>query len=211
MILLGSIVSGLAYEGRTGEAYSPLNHFVSELGDAPYAARAWAFNVGLFVGGLLLTAFMLGVAAQMRGWFRYVFGLAGLVTGISGTLVGLMPMSADLDAHLTVAMTFFNVGMVTTVLFSLYVLLSRQGGFSKWMALPGCLTGLSFFSLLYLVEPLVPEDQRGRPLSEVLETLLWNRPTVWQTAIVEWVVVLAVLGWVLAVSLYLRRMAYGEP
>jgi hypothetical membrane protein len=211
IILLGSIVSGLAYEGRTGEAYSPLNHFVSELGDAPYAVCAWAFNVGLFVGGLLLTTFMLGVAAYMRGWFRYVFGLAGLITGISGMLVGLMPMSADLDAHLTVAMTFFNVGMVTTVLFSLYALLLRQGGFPKWMALPGGVTALSFFSLLYLVEPLVPADQRGLPLSQVLETLLWNRPAVWQTAIVEWVVVLAVLGWVLAVSFYMCRMAYGGP
>ena len=211
MILLGSIISGLAYEGRTGEAYSPLNHFVSELGDAPYAVRAWAFNVGLFVGGLLLTAFMLGVAAYMRGWFRYVFALAGLITGTSGTLVGLMPMSADLDAHFAVAMTFFNVGMVTTVLFSLYALLLRQGVFPKWMALPGGVTALSFFSLLYLVEPLVPEDQRGLPLSEVLEALLWNRPHIWQTAIVEWVVVLAVLGWVLAVSLYVRRMARGGP
>lgn len=204
-IVLGCVVSGLAYEGRTGEGYSPLNHFVSELGDAPYAAAAWAFNGGLFVGSLLLTVFMLGLAAHMQGWFRYLFGIAGLVTGVSGALVGLLPMSADLDAHFAAAMTFFNVGLATTMLFSLYVLFSRQDTFSKWMALPGGITALSFFSLLYLVEPLVPEGQRDKPIAEVLETLLWNRPDVWQTAIVEWVVVLAVLGWVVSVALCLRR------
>ena len=209
-IVLGCLISGLAYKGRTGEGYSPLNHFVSELGDAPYAAADWAFNGGLFLGGLLLTVFMLGLAAHMQGWFRYPFGLAGLVTGVAGTLVGLLPMSGDLDAHFAAAMTFFNVGLGTTVLFSLYVLLARQKEFSKWMALPGGITAFSFFSLLYLVEPLVPEGQRDKPIAEVLETLLWNRPDVWQTAIVEWVVVLAVLGWVVSVSLYLWRTQNGE-
>jgi hypothetical protein len=159
------------------------------------------------VGGLSITVFMLGLAAHMRGWFRYLFGLAGLVTGVAGTLVGLLPMSADLDAHFAAAMTFFNVGLGTTVLFSLYVLFSRQDTFSKWMALPGGITAFSFFTLLFLVEPLVPEGQRDMPLAEVLEPLLWNRPDVWQTAIVEWVVVLAVLGWVVSVSLYLWRKA----
>jgi hypothetical membrane protein len=204
IILLGAIVSGLSYEGRTGEAYSPLNHFVSELGDTRYSARAWAFNAGLFVGGLLLTVFMLGVTARIRGWFRYVFGLAALVTGVSGTLVGLLPMGGGLESHAKAAMTFFNAGMATTILFSLYVLLYRGASFPRWIALPGGVTALCFFSLLYLVEPLIPEDQPDIPLSQALETLLWNRPAVWQTAIVEWAVVLAVLGWVTLVSLYLH-------
>ena len=91
LILLGAIASGLSYQGRTGEPYSLLNHFVSELGDTRYAARAWAFNAGLLLGGLLLTVFMLGVTARVRGSFRYLFGLAALITGVAGTLVGLLP------------------------------------------------------------------------------------------------------------------------
>jgi hypothetical membrane protein len=207
LILLGSLVSGFSYRGRTGEPYSPLNHFVSELGDARYAPRAWAFNAGLFLGGLLLTVFMLGVTARIRGWFRYPFGAAALITGVAGTLVGLLPMGNGLESHAAAAMTFFNAGMATTILFSLYVLLWQESSFSRWLALPGAITAFSFFSLLYLVEPLIPEDQPDMPLTEALEALLWNRPVIWQTAIVEWIVVLAVLGWVLAVSLYLRRMA----
>jgi hypothetical protein len=69
---------------------------------------------------------------------------------------------------------------------------------------------LSFFSLLYLVEPIVPEDQPDMPLSQALEALLWNRPAVWQTAIVEWVVVLAALAWLISVSLHLRQ-ATAKP
>lgn len=210
IIVLGSLVSGLSYRGRTDEPYSLLNHFVSELGDARYATRAWAFNAGLLLGGVLLTAFMLGVTARIRGWFRYPFGLAALVTGVAGSLVGLLPMGNGLESHATAAMTFFNAGMATTILFSLYVLLWRETSFSRWLALPGAITAFSFFSLLYLVEPLIPEDQPDMPLTEALEALLWNRPAIWQTAIVEWIVVLAVLGWVVAVSLYLRKAAPGQ-
>jgi hypothetical membrane protein len=201
LILLGSLVSGLAYEGRRGEAYSPLNHFVSELGNTRYAARAWAFNSGLFVGGLLLTAFMMGVTARIRGWYRYLFGGTALLTGVA--LVGLLPTSAGIERHFTAAMTFFYAGMATSMLFSLYVLLWRQSGFSRWLALPGGITAICFFSLLFLVEPIIPKDQPDLPLATAVETALWNRPEIWQTAIAEWLVVLAVLGWVLSVSLYL--------
>ena len=50
-IALGSLLTALAYHGRAGEAYSVLNHFVSELGEVGVAPLAWAFNTGLFLGG----------------------------------------------------------------------------------------------------------------------------------------------------------------
>ena len=100
---------------------------------------------------------------------------------------------------------FFNAGLATTVLFSLYLLFFRQARFPRWMALPGVVMALSFFSLLFLVEPIVPEGQPPEAIPAFLEGLLWDRPPIWQTAVVEWVVVLTVLGWVVAVALYLRR------
>lgn len=207
LILIGSLVSGLSYRGRTHELYSPLNHFVSELGNTRYAARVWAFNGGLFLGGVLLTVFMLGVTARIRGWYCYLFGLAALLTGIAGALVGLLPTRAGLERHFAAAMTFFYTGMATSALFAAYVLLWRQAGFSRWLAIPGGIAALSFLSLLYLVEPIIPEDQPNLSMEETLEALFWNRPAIWQTAIVEWIVVLTVLGWVLAVSLYMRQAA----
>ncbi len=47
IILLGALISALAYEGRNGQAYRFLNHFVSELGEVGVARLAWAFNGGL--------------------------------------------------------------------------------------------------------------------------------------------------------------------
>ena len=68
-------------------------------------------------------------------------------------------------------MTFFNAGMATTVLFSLYVLYWRQASFPKWMANPW-ITALSFFCLLFLVEPIIPKDQPDMPLWPSSEALL---------------------------------------
>ena len=89
---LGMLVAAFGYTGRTGERYSLLNHFISELGELAYSDLAWAFNGGLFLGGLLLTIFMLGTAVHLGGWFGYIFGLAGFITGVSGALVGIFPM-----------------------------------------------------------------------------------------------------------------------
>ena len=175
-----------------------LNHFVSELGEVAHSELAWVFNSSLIVGGALVTVYMLGLALCLHGWFRWVFGIAGLVTGVSGALVGCFPMD-DLGPHFRVAMTYFNGGMATAVLFSIYVLFFPQTMFPKWLALPGGVTALCFFSLLYLTEPMMPE---GEPL-EMVRVMLAQRPPVWQTAIIEWAVILSVLVWVLTVSVYL--------
>nr|MBN1229909.1 hypothetical protein [Anaerolineae bacterium] len=45
IILLGCLISGLAYTGRTGESYSLLNHFISELGELRYSELALVFNL----------------------------------------------------------------------------------------------------------------------------------------------------------------------
>lgn len=197
---LGMLVAALGYTGRTGENYSFLNHFISELGELAYSDLAWAFNGGLFIGGLLITIFMLGTAVYLGGRFGYLFGVVGFITGVSGALVGLFPMD-NLELHFAVAMTFFNMGMVTTVLFSVYVLFFPKSPFPKWMSIPGGITALSFFSLLYLVDPILPEDAGMEELSNALI----NRPEVWSTAVIEWLVGITVLAWVVIVSLYLWK------
>ena len=116
IIVLGSFITALGFQGRQGEAYSPLNHFISELGEIGVSRRAMVFNRCLFIGGLCLTIFMLGLAAHLGGWFSYVFGLVGVVAGISGALVGVFPMNMR-RWHSLVAVTFFNAGMVAAGLF----------------------------------------------------------------------------------------------
>lgn len=51
VILLGMVVAALPYRGYAGEGYSPLNHFISELGEIAASRLAWAFNLGIVLGG----------------------------------------------------------------------------------------------------------------------------------------------------------------
>jgi hypothetical membrane protein len=200
LLALGSLITALAYDGRTGESYSLLNHFVSELGEVGVSELAWLFNGALFIGGLCLTVFLLGLAAYMRaGWFSVTFGAVGLVTGVSGALVGIFPMT-NMAPHIRVAMTFFNMGLVATLIFSLYVLLSRQRRFPRWFLVPGLLATVFFAGFLYLPQP---DAQPSEGMLETALRLMANRPDVWPMAILEWGVIISILVWALVVSLYL--------
>lgn len=200
-IFVGALITALAYEGPSGEAYRFWNHFVSELGEVGVSRLAWVFNGGLIFGGVGVIVFMVGLARLIPGWFRYVFGIAGLATGISGTLVGVFPMNR-LQPHIQVAMQFFNMGLLTMTLFSLYVLFSRQRRFPRWFLIPGVLAVACFAAFLYF--PMPEDVSAGLPTTHGLIT---NRPDVWWLAIAEWSAVGAVLGWILIMSLYLWTQA----
>ena len=92
VIAIGSVVTALAYTGSKGQSYSPLNHFVSELGQLSVSRLAVVFNTSLIVGGVCFVVFILGLAAAGQGWLRYVYGLVGVIAGIGGALVGVFPM-----------------------------------------------------------------------------------------------------------------------
>jgi hypothetical membrane protein len=73
IFLLASVVAAFTYRGTLGESYSPLNHWVSELGEIGVSGLATIFNVGLILGGLALAVFMsaLGIVALsffVLGW-----------------------------------------------------------------------------------------------------------------------------------------------
>ena len=68
VILLGSLLSGLVYSGKSSEKYSILNHYISELGEIGVAKRAWAFNTGMIVGGTLFLPFIAGLGLSLSSW-----------------------------------------------------------------------------------------------------------------------------------------------
>ena len=198
VIVLGMILAAAAYEGSLGQAYSVANHFVSELGEIGVSRLALAFNAGLVLGGLGIAVFVAGFVSRLEGWFRWVVGPIGVVTGIFGSLVGVFPMNA-LAAHFIVANSFFYLGMVTMILFSVYVLVSRHRELPRWIAIPGMAAAAALFAFLFLagsIEQLV-NSQAPTPNLGV------NRPDVWVSALFEWVAVAAVLLWVATVAVLL--------
>jgi hypothetical membrane protein len=81
VILAGMLVAALPYRGYAGEGYSPLTHFISELGEIKASCLAWAFNLGLVVGGAGLAVFLLLLADRVtvRGHEKVPTGGLGKV------------------------------------------------------------------------------------------------------------------------------------
>lgn len=195
-IALGALLTALAYHGPAGDAYSVLNHFVSELGEVGVSAWAELFNASLIIGGLSLSVFMLGLAVLLGRWVGVLFGILGAIAGISGALVGFFPMN-DLPSHTAVALTFFNTGWIVTGLFALYVLLSRRRLFPRWLAISGVVATISF--IVFLNSP--------QPGNRVDLASPQTRPDVMAIAALEWLVIVSVLAWAALVSLSLWRMS----
>ena len=205
IILAGSLLAALFYRGRLGEAYNPLNHFVSELGEVGISSAAWAFNGGLLIGGVLLVIFLAGLGRRIGGWLGALFGAVGLACGICGTAVGAVPMN-NLLPHIFWARSFFNLGLGTMLFFSLIALLGRPG-LPRRLAIPGIAATAAFGAFLAIPQPTASAG--GDILAAVTAMLNAPRPAVWAPAIFEWLAVLAVLGWALSVALTLSGLRSG--
>ena len=199
-IAVGMLVSGLTYVGVEGQAYNPLNHFVSELGEVGVSDWAIAFNLGLVIGGIFNTIFMVYLASQIRHWVRYPLGMVGVVATVCGGLVGIFPMN-NLGPHILVALTFFDLGMVMAFLYSVVFLFKNIHPFPRWMAVPGFINALSFA----LFNNFPPAFEAELDFQDGMAGMLQNRPDLIPLALLEWVVVLGILIWVLILGIYLVR------
>jgi hypothetical membrane protein len=195
-IIFGSLITAFVYSGKIGEHYSFLNHFISELGEVGVSQWAVVFNISLLIGGLCITGFMLGTASLFNNIWGTIFGVMGLITGLSGSLVGIFPMN-NLEPHIVVAMWFFRAGLVSSAFFSLYVLFSKQNLFSRWTSIPAASISVITFIFLYVLEPVGTGEN---PLVLTVE-----RPAFWPNALLEWGIFIAIMVWVLVSSYDLYR------
>ena len=190
LVLVGVVVPAIVYQGRGGEAYSPCNHFVSELGEVGVSELAWLFNGSLVVAGVLMAAFLAFLGQQVGTWTGRAGALAGVVAGLGSSAVGLFPMN-DLHPHLRAAFTFFDGGLVAVALFTVAVLRDRRGRLPRWLVIPGAATGFAF--ALFLAWPYLagaPDLRMLDPGSGVI------RPACWGIALTEWGVLVSVLGFI---------------
>ncbi len=197
IIALGFLLPALAFTGLDGEAYNPLNHFVSELGEIGVSRLAFLFNWGLILGSLITTPFMVYMAFKLRSRLRWLLGATGLLATLFAALVGVLPMNYPAP-HLYVALTFFILGLLLTVLYTLVILISRHHPYPRWMSLPGLLFSILVLWLL-VWPPAIPADI---DLSQRMGGLLQTRPEIYPLAIIEWIVVLTILAWILATAIH---------
>ena len=206
VMFLGMLFPALVYSGRHGEVYRPLNHFVSELGELGVSELAWVFNWSLIVGGVLTTIFMIALSAEIRHCLRYPLGLLGVIATISGGLVGVYPMNY-MGPHIRFAMTFFNMGMLVSLLFSLVFLFLKRHPFPRWMAIPGLLNAAMF--ALFLNFPSAAEDVEI-DFEDGMAGFFSSRPDFILLALMEWVVVIGIILWIMLVAFYLIFYRQGS-
>jgi hypothetical membrane protein len=195
LILGGSLVAAVPYSGYEGESYSPVNHFISELGEVPTSKLGWVFNACLIAGAGGLGVFVLALSRHLSGRFRPALVSAGLVAGTAGALVGVFPMSVR-ALHQPVSYAFFLTGWIVVAIFSAWLVSDRRAGFPHFLLVPGGLaiaTSLTFVSVYSVYRPTDPDPP------------ILDRPAVWAVAWLEWAALLTLLAWFVCVSLVLIR------
>lgn len=195
-IVIGCLSSGLVYTGKLGERYSLLNHFISELGEKGVSRLAWLFNLGLMTGGLLLFFECIGLGLRIPGIFSKLGMVAGCGACIAVILVGVFPMN-HLTPHIRAAMTFFRLGLVTILLFTIGILFQPL----ESLVVPR-ITGLAGIpSVLAYALFLVYSARKFSTSADALTPLSQARPRLWKLAFLEWLIFVTTIPWFLGVAI----------
>lgn len=191
---VGSLISALAFRGKEGQSYSPLNHYISELGEVGVSKLAWVFNLSLILSGLLLIPTCISLGLMLPGSLAKIGMAVGIVCTICLSLVGVFPMNKE-ETHGFAAVWFFRAGLVMVFLFSLAIAFQRTPVpvLSRWFALVGLPAMLSFSAFL-IMAPKIPEEDN--PLSN--EDI--DRPKIWPLVIVEWLIFLTIVLWFVVIA-----------
>ncbi|GAP12626.1 hypothetical protein LARV_00362 [Longilinea arvoryzae] len=193
--VLGACIAGRVYRDRDGRRYSPLNHFISELGEIGISRLAWVFNLGLILCGLCLLPACLSLGLILPGVWSRLGLAAGVIATLSISAVGIFPMNR-MTAHTRAANSYFRMGLVMVVFFTLAILLqpSESQRLSRWLALAGLPAILAYAS--FLIYSRVGVDPSRNPLdpSEFI------RPRFWALAAVEWSIFVTTIPWLLMIA-----------
>jgi hypothetical membrane protein len=197
LVMLACVwAASFPYTGMYDETYSPINHYISELGDRRYSEWAALFNVGLMLSSSLLLVFSIGFARQFGGWQRAVIGILGLSTSISCFLVGAFPVD-NLRPHILVAMVFFHSALVLVFLNTAITIFTKKPVLPKWSVSLGFVTALAFAAFVISPSDLLREW--------VKDPKHFVRPDVWVQPILEWACFYSIILWLLTAAFLMLR------
>ncbi len=193
--VLGACIAASVYRDRDGQRYSPLNHFISELGEVGVSRLAWVFNLGLILCGLCLLPACLSLGLILPGVWSKLGLAAGAVATLSISAVGIFPMNR-MAAHTRAANTYFRLGLVMVIFFTLAILLQPPESqfLSPWLALTGVPAILAYAA--FLIYARVGADPAHNPL----DPSQFVRPRFWGLAAVEWSIFVTTIPWLLLIA-----------
>jgi hypothetical membrane protein len=185
-----SLIAALVYTGTAGEGFSPLNHWISELGEEGVSQLATLFNIGIIAGGVCLAIFMTALGIHRRSRLAWLYVPIGIISGIGAAFVGVFPMSST-GPHIPAALTFFVLGWISVGLASIDLWRRPDPRFPRWLPWLGALTVIAFLIFLSLYIPYLTYTGAGSP----------DRAPFQLVVVFEWLVLVGIMGWVLVASL----------
>lgn len=197
ILLLSSLVTGIAYRGRAGQRFSPFNHFISELGQPGVSRLSAFFNVSMMTCGVLAVVFMAGIALLLKRRAVYLAASTGILAGIAALLVGAFPINHG-SVHTGVSIFFFYASLTSVIIFAVIIAADRGRLMPRWLLIPG-FASFALFSLLLLV------IRASAAPTAILDPNIVSRPDIWAAAVLEWLSVLSLAAWVLSFSIFVLR------
>lgn len=201
LIFAGAIIAAIHYRGRNQETYSPLNHFISELGEVGVSKRAWAFNAGMTSGGILFLPLMIGLGLRLSSVFGWLGAVFGLIAAASATLVGVFSMER-LTPHRRAAMTFFRSGLLTVLFFTIAIFAQPTGarGIPLGLNIIGIAALSSYSAFLLTVRSKTDKDENPNYILDPQQQP--ESPRVWRSAVLEWCIFFFTLLWFVMAGVY---------
>jgi hypothetical membrane protein len=200
LVILAVFFPALVYRGKRGERYSLLNHFISELGEVGVSSAAWVFNAGLFLGGLILTPYILGLGISFGSLSGWLGTAAGIIAVLGVSAVGIFPMN-NLKPHVIAAMTYFRAGLAMVFFFGLAILFQPAGK----PVVPPLSALLSLLAILaygaFLTLPRIFKKEQ-RPENSLDPEQVPERPRVWALATLEWLVFFSTIAWLFGMTFF---------
>ncbi len=193
ILTAGTAWTALHYRGKEAEVYSPLNHFISQLGEAKVSNQAAVFNACLIAGGIILVGFNLGLGIYLGNYWSYAAAIVGIWAALSTSAIGLVPMD-NLVPHVWAAYSFFYGGMGAVALFLVANIRAPRGRAAKWLIVPGAISLACFVAFLWYTRGLTIEEL------DSYNSLNFIRPNVWTITVLEWLVFVSVMLWILLAS-----------
>lgn len=201
LIILASFYPALVYRGKRGERYSPLNHFISELGEVGVSKAARFFNAGLLLGGLILLPYIIGLGIIFGSLLGWLGTAAGIITALGVAAVGVFPMN-NLKPHVIAAMTYFRAGLGMVFFFGLAILFQPI----EKIVIPPAANLLSLLAFLaygsFLMLPRIKKEEE-KPTEFLDPQQEPERPRVWALALLEWAVFFSSIAWLFGMTFFI--------
>lgn len=210
LIMLGCIITAIGYQGPSGQRYSMLNYYISELGSVSESNLSIVFNIGIFLGGICFAIGIFGFIYVFETKIGKISCFVGIFSAIFGSLVGVFPMDVNITMHTLTAVMFFYGGMFAIILLTVSLFFEKNNIFPKYLIIVG-IVGAIFFIIFNLVisdfvavftgtmgENIQPQDGTFS-IDSIRPEGYWSMPFF------EWLSLLGVLIWLFLASVeYLK-------